>query len=139
MYTTQQQMIDRFGQAELIQLTDRDGTAGAIVAAVLDAAGVAADAIIDTHLSGRYQLPLASVPTVLISIGADLRRFNLYDDAAPEQITKRYDEAMKLLRAIAKGEISLGLTAAGDAPGPAGTAQMESGGRVFDRADTGFI
>lgn len=139
MYTTQQQMVDRFGLEELIQLTDRDGTAGTIVTTVLDAAGVSADAVIDTHLQGRYQLPVAAVPQVLVGIGADLRRYFLYDAAASEQVTKRYDEAMKLLRAIAKGEISLGLTAAGEAAGPAGLAQMQSGGRIFDRADSGFI
>lgn len=132
-YTTQQEMIDRFGEAEVVQLTDRDGSAGAIVAQVLDQAIADADAEIDGYLAGGgYTLPLASVPAILSRIGADITRYHLYDDAATEDVRRRYDRAVALLAAIAKGTVSLG---AGDPQGSADAPQTVAPTRVFTRDD----
>ena len=112
-YVTKQQMIDRFGEAELIQLTDRATPAtNAIVDAVLDEARADATATIDGYLAGRYATPLASVPVIVERIAADIARYALYDNAAPEQITKRYDDAMRELMRIRRGEIVLDVAAA---------------------------
>lgn len=132
-YATQQDMVERFGEQELIQLTDRDGTAGAIVTAVLDRALEDADAEIDGYLAaGGYTLPLASVPPILSRIGADITRYHLYDDAATEEVRRRYDRAVALLEAIAKGTVSLG---AGDPQGSAGSPETVAPTRVFTRDD----
>lgn len=108
-YATQAQMIDRFGQPELIQLTDRDGSAGAIVAAVLDAALLDADEEIDSYLRGVRALPLASpIPERLVRVACDLARYHLYDDHAPEGVRTRYQDGIRWLRDVASGRASLG-------------------------------
>ncbi|BBL70331.1 gp436 family protein [Methylogaea oryzae] len=130
-YAVKQDLIDRYGEAELIQLTDR-ASLGIIDDTVLGQAIGDAAAEIDGYLSGRYQLPLASVPSVLVRIACDIARYRLYDQAAAEQVTKRYDDAVAMLRSIAKGELSLGTDGA-SAPTVANTAQIESAGSVFSR------
>lgn len=142
-YCTKQDLIDRFGEAELIQLTDRPdpatgATTGAIVDSVLNQAIADADAEINGYLA-KYTLPLATVPTVLVRSACDLARYFLMDDAATAQATKRYEAVLKFLREVGKGAISLGVDASGNKPTPNDGAVMESGGRVFGRDDNGFL
>lgn len=133
-YVTQQQLVDRFGEEELIQLTDRANT-GTIDAAVLNQAISDAGSEIDGYLAGRYQLPLATVPSILALYCGDIARYRLYDDVAREEVRKRYDDAIEFLRLVAKGTVRLGA----DEPASAGGAQMETGGRVFGRDQGGFL
>lgn len=109
-YITQAQLIDRFGQPELIQLTDRDGSAGAIVTAVLDAAIMDASEEIDSYLRVVRTLPLpAPVPARLVRVAGDLARYHLYDDRATEEVRTRYEDAIRWLRDVAAGRASLGV------------------------------
>jgi phage gp36-like protein len=113
-YASKQEMIDRFGQDELIQLTDRSNPpTGAIVDSVLDAALADADAEINGYLQARYTLPLASVPLLVSRLARDIARYFLYDDQVPETIGDRYRAAVKTLDQISKGVIQLGLDQAG--------------------------
>lgn len=139
MYVTQQQLIDRFGETELVQLTDRDGTAGGIVVDVLDGAIADASAEADAYVGVRYELPMAVVPDALVRVVADMVRYRLYDDAAPEQVRKRYEDAVKFLRELAAGTVSIGALPAGSTLTAQGEAQMTSGGRTFSRDDQSFI
>ena len=108
-YATQAQMIARFGEQELIQLTDRDGLLGAIVTAVLDAALLDADEEIDSYLRGVRALPLvAPIPERLVRVACDLARYHLYDDHAPEGVRTRYQGGIRWLRDVASGKASLG-------------------------------
>jgi len=133
-YATKQNMIDRFDQAELIQLTDRGvPPTGAIVDAVLNSALADADAEIDGYLVGAYQLPLSSVPKNLTMLACDIARYKLYDDRATEHVRQRYDDAVKYLVRVGKGELSLGLDAT-DQPAPSSNAPMVDGPeRTFSR------
>jgi phage gp36-like protein len=134
-YATRQDMLDRFGEQRLIELTDPN--AQFIVDDTLDRALTDADGDIDTHLELRYALPLPAVPTSLKRIACDLARYYLYGDAAPELVVKRYDAAMRFLRAIADGSVQLGVP---DSAAPAADfAEIQGGGNVFDRSDNGFI
>jgi phage gp36-like protein len=135
-YVTQQQLIDRFGEAELIQLTDRENT-GAIDAVVLAQAIGDAGAEIDGYLASRYQLPIAPPPAILTLYAGDIVRYRLYDDGATEEVRKSYDDAIKFVRLVGEGKLRLG--AAADEPVASGGAQMESGGRVFGRDQGGFL
>lgn len=135
-YNTKQNMIDRYGEEELIQLTDRVA-AGVIDDAVLNQGIADAAAEIDGYLGGRYQLPLAVTPPILTVYACDMTRYRLYDDAATEQVEKRYQDAIKFLRFAADGKVQLGPTADGGKPTPAGGAVMESGGRIWGRGTSG--
>jgi len=130
-YTTQAALIDRFGEEELLQLADRDGD-GVIDTAVVDQAITDADAEIDGYLgAGGYTVPLDPAPTVIASLSADITRYRLHDDLAPPAVRTRYEDARRMLEAIAAGRVSLG---ANDATGSAGSPEFEAPGRVFSRS-----
>lgn len=137
-YATQADMTERFGEQEIIELTDREQT-GAIGTDVLDRALADADSLIDGYLATRYTLPLASTPTVLTRIACDLARYGLYDDEAPKQVTERYQAAIAFLKAVSRGEVTLGAPAVTEGAAT-GTADIQSGGRIFGRDQGhGFI
>lgn len=122
-YATKQNLIDRFGEDELIQITDRHTrsdpeNSGTIDTVVLDQAIADADAEINGYLNA-YALPLSVVPANLIRIACDITRYYLYDDQDIETVTKRYDSAIAYLRMVASGKISLGADVAGNVPAEA--------------------
>jgi phage gp36-like protein len=137
-YCTEQDLIDAFGEDELIRLTDRDSI-GAIDSAVLARAQSSAEGEIDGYLISRFGAPVNPAPKVLVRICCDITRYYLYDDMATDQVTKRYDDAVKFLKAVAKGELHLGVDGNGDKPASSNLAQMETGGHVFGRDDSGFM
>jgi phage gp36-like protein len=99
-YAVKQDLIDRFGQLESQQLTDKaTPPAGAINDVVLGRALADADGAIDSALRRRYTLPLASVPKILVRVACDLARYFLYEDTAAELMRRSaaQDEAMKFL------------------------------------------
>lgn len=141
-YATKAEMVERFGEQELIELTDRNGTAGAIVDSVLDAALADASADIDGYLGGRYPLPLAVVPKVLNRHACDLARYYLYDNRLDDThpAARRYKAAIRLLEQVAAGKVQLGLDAEGEALDTHDQAEMESQPTVFSREQSkGFI
>lgn len=107
-YAIQQDMIDRFGEDEIIQLTDRDGL-GVVNTDVLDRAFEDAQDLIDSYLRKRFTLPLSSVPRILKGIACAIARKKLFDDGAPEEVTNNYKEAVDQLKQISKGQMDIGL------------------------------
>lgn len=130
-YATQQNMIDRFGEQELIELTDHANT-GAINATVLGQALADADAEINAYLTSRYTLPLASVPPILVKFAADVARYQLYDTRASEQVKARYDDAIKFFKMLASGAVSLGLDPVNQPVADVGGVQVNAAARVFN-------
>lgn len=130
-YATQQNMIDRYGEQELIELTDR-AQLGVIDATALAGALVDADAEINAYLVSRYSLPLASVPPVLTRFASDIARYMLYDTRAPEQVKDRYDAAIKFFKLIADGKASLGLDPVSLPVADVGGVQVSAPDRVFN-------
>jgi len=138
-YCTKQDLIDRFGYDELINLTDRRNT-GVIDDTVLSQAIADASAEMDGYLASRYSLPLITVPQALKPLCCDIARYKLYDEQASEQVTKRFDAAIKFLFSVSKGEISLGVDSLGSKAISTDLAQMQSAGSVFSRKKSqGFI
>ncbi len=132
-YATLQNLIDRFGEDELLRLSDHAGN-GAIDANVVDGKLADADAEIDGYLAGRYTLPLQTVPEALRRIACDVARYHLHDDRATEQVTKRYDDAIKFLRMVSKGDVQLGVDTGGNSPVVSAAPDYYSEAPVFDRA-----
>jgi phage gp36-like protein len=136
-YAVKQDMIDRFALAELIQLTDRTGGAVAVNDTVINQALADADAEVDGYLMGRYALPLASVPKILVGVACDVARYRLYDDRSTEQVTKRYDDAIKFLKLVADGKVSLGINATNAVTPTTGGAASFGNDRVFTSSTLG--
>ena len=105
-YCTKQNLIDRFTETELIQLSDRDNL-GVIDDTVLNQAITDSDAEINGYLN-RYTLPLVNVPANMVSMACDIARYHLYDDGMIEQVQIRYNSAIAYLVQVAKGVITLG-------------------------------
>ncbi|MDF0377693.1 DUF1320 domain-containing protein [Methylophilus sp. YYY-1] len=111
-YATQQDMVSRFGNREMVALTDRDNT-GVIDASVLSGGLTAADNEINVYLAGRYDLPLASTPTIVRDFACDIARYRLCSSEVTEtkEIRDRYKDAVAFFTKVSRGEISLGLNA----------------------------
>lgn len=137
-YCTLQDLIERYSSDELIQLTD-DTNVGEIDESVVAQAIADADGEIDGYLSGKFAAPITPIPKPLVRIACDIARYYLYDDGATDQVTKRYNDAIAFLKGVAKGDITIGVTAAGEKPASQNTVRLESGGNVFNRKDKSFI
>lgn len=141
MYATEQDMINRFSEQEIILLTERQHALDSIDSAVLTQAIADASAEIDGYLVSRYTLPLNHVPPVLARICCDIARYFLCNENAPEHIATRYQDALKFLKSVGEGKLSLGADALGNSAATnANTAHIESAGSVFARDKSkGFI
>lgn len=104
-------MVARFGEREVAQLTNRDGL-DVVDADVLDEALADANAEVHGYLATRYRVPPDPVPRLLVRVACDVARYRLYDDAAPDEVRRRYEDAVRLLKSVADGGVSLGADAA---------------------------
>ena len=131
-YCTQQNLIDRFGEPELIQLTDRAGTLGAIDSAIVAAAIADADAEIDSYLTD-YTLPLSPVPANFERLACDIARYYLYEDQMIDIVQERYKNAVRYLEQVASGKITLSVDASGSAPAVADGVEFTAAESIFSR------
>lgn len=134
-YATQQDLIDRFGELELVQRTDRENIPPTTIDDVVVAKALAdADAEINGYIAARYALPLTLVPASLVKRASDMARYFLHGEAASEAIRTAYEDAVKWLTNVSKGVVQLGLTAAGDATSSAtGGPQISAQPPTFNR------
>lgn len=132
MYATRDDLNAAFGPDMVERLAARHGVDD-------DATTVAralshADGVIDGRLSVRFTLPLPVVPDVLRDIACDLAIARLASDSTSltDDLKRREDQAMASLKAIAKGEMNLGLPVAhqGERPQP---IVSSTGGKLFSR------
>jgi phage gp36-like protein len=134
MYSTKNDILNQIDEETLIELTDDDKT-GVVNETVLNANITDADSEINSYLEGNYTIPLSPVPARIRSISVDITIYNLYsrrDDTIPEIRKERYENAMKYLEAVSKGEINLGTSAIQPTTTP-DTAVIESQTRKFTR------
>ncbi len=120
-YATVADMLARFSEAELAQLTDPD--TGTVNAARVETKLDDAQAAIDGRIGQIYRLPLQGcakpvtapgsqpervVPPQLVRIACDLARFWLRDGVSEDSdVYRRYKAAMAELQAIAEGKAQL--------------------------------
>ncbi len=116
-YVTAAEMIKKFGEAEIIQLTDNEEPYQYVINhEKLDSAIEEAVSEIDGFVLGRYPQPLQVIPPFLKNIGCHIARYHLCTLAIAENdpIKVRYDDALKKLKMISKGEMGLGGSPAGE-------------------------
>lgn len=137
-YCTKQDLIDRFGERELIQLTDRATPPASVIDDTVVARAIAdATALADGYIGKAYSLPLATVPEVLTKLTADVARYYLHfkgvDKDSP--IQRAYDQALSYFRDVAKGVVQLVETDTGEEPPAPGGDQIQvaAPARVFSR------
>ncbi|WP_306148909.1 MULTISPECIES: gp436 family protein [unclassified Roseibium] len=135
-YATQQDLIERFGEEELIQLTDRTNLpASTIDANVVAAALSDAENLANSYLAKRFQLPLEPVPEVLTRTISEITRYFLHGRRTDKDdpVTRDYLKALAWLKDAAKGLVELDV--AGTTPDQSGNGQVqfEAPDRVFSR------
>lgn len=100
----------RFGEQEIDDLIGADNDADPVVTGDVEKLGRAcedATTLIDGYMASRYSLPLASVPDIVVNWAADIARFRLWDDHAPEEVRRRYEDTLEQLQQLSKGIIAL--------------------------------
>ena len=136
-------MVQRFGNSELLHLTDPTGSntvdAALVALALADAGGE-----VDSYLAAVLTEPLTVVPPRIVSVACDLARYRLYALAGgePEQVQERYDAAVRWLKDIATGKARLAIPPAAGEDVAAHGAGVAAGTRtlVFDgTAETGYL
>ncbi len=124
-YATVQDMIDRFGERELIQLTAGAGADAIVDADKVERALADAQSLVDGSVGAVYQLPLTGCakpapapgdpgavvmvpPPALTRAVCDVARYYLYDQVAPEhEVFVRYKAAQQTLQSLADGKTVL--------------------------------
>lgn len=134
MYASASDLLDRYPEQDLVQLTD---PAGAELNPVkLERALADASSEIDGYLLGRYLLPLVQVPEILRLLACDIAMYRLQalrPMAGIEDARKRYEDATRYLKLVSTGEVQLGLSTA-DAPAQQGAGpEVVSSRRTFSR------
>lgn len=133
MYATKQDMIDRYGETPLVELTDRvEPYTNAVVDSVMTMALGEATAIINAYISGRYQLPSDSVPLVLVGHTCVIAYYKLHRGRYPDEVRKEYDDTLSFLKAVSRGEAKIDIAGI-EAPSSVADARVEGPSRIFNR------
>ena len=119
MYASTGDLELRFGEAELVALTDRSDS-GMYDDDFIGAAIADASAEIDSYIGARYALPLPGTPPLLRRLCCDIARYRLYDDSPTEAVSTLYQQAVRQLQAIAAGATQLTCPGAGPAQAQGG-------------------
>ena len=105
-YASLDDLKKKFGQDELIALTDRVNQT-TINANIVTRALEDADAEINIYLLKRYQLPLSDTFPLLTILACDIARFRLHTTDPSDEVRKRYQDAKQMLEDIAHGTYDL--------------------------------
>lgn len=138
-YSTQTDLEEQISQAELIQLTD-DAGSGSVDTSAVARAVADADAEIDSYCGGRYTMPFSPVPVIIRKFSVDMAIYNLFSRRSvlkvPEERQKRYDNAIRFFRDLAKGLISLGADSPAESSDGLPQATRTKDDRVFSLGKT---
>lgn len=111
-YCVKADILEQLDEDVLIQLTD-DADAGAVDDDVVTRAISDSDAEIEGYCGTRYELPFSPVPVMIRKLSVDISIYNLYARrrGVPEDRQKRYDNAIRFLRDVSLGRVTLGADA----------------------------
>lgn len=109
-YVSQTDLERRFGAERLVELTQDDTSLDTVDTDVLAEVIADAEAMVDGYVGARYSLPLSSPPAILTRLAAILTWYQLHErrHGAPENVAKDYANAMRSLRDISSGVLTLG-------------------------------
>lgn len=132
-YATLTDIERQIDSADLIQLTDDERT-GDVDTDVVTRAIADADEEIDGYIGSRLAVPLDPVPGIIRKMSVDIAIYNLYSRRRaeiPEARRDRYNDAIRFIRSVAKGEISMGANDPGGNPPTASGISSSGCDQVF--------
>jgi phage gp36-like protein len=139
MYATADQFIATFGEREAAEVSNLDAARNTEPNYdAIEAALETASAEIDSYLArAGYELPLASVPAILMKRACDIARYHLEHRNTRDEVVARYKDAIMWLRDVARGIASVGPIGATSGNSPASGSNAlwggDRGGAVFNR------
>ncbi|GGB55079.1 hypothetical protein GCM10011316_28960 [Roseibium aquae] len=141
-YAVLEDLIDRFGEDELFQLTDRTNRPASTIDTGIVAAHLSdAENLADSYLAKRYRLPLDPVPEVLTRIVCDIARATLHGRTMDKDdpVAKAKEDAVAWLKDVVKGLVQLEAEGLAPEQPSGGTVQVRGPDRVFSKDSlTGF-
>lgn len=124
-YCTLQQLIDRYSERLLVEVSDRgEAATGMVDAALIERAIADADALIDGYLKVRYALPIADVPRLVTDLSLRVAIYYAHGQVVADKVRDDYREALKTLQQIAQGLLRLDI--AGVEPPSSGGAEVRT-------------
>lgn len=136
MYATLADMLARYDEADLVQLTDQAGSGTIDEARVATALQDATDEI-DGYVAAKYRTGTPPVPARLVKIACIIARHALFRDTAPDAVVKARDAAIAELRDIARGIIKLDDGSGEQLQTRPGAIVVDRRERIFGRDDMG--
>jgi len=130
-YATQADMEIKYGEKDLIELSDRAFT-GEIASAVIEAALADAAALIDGYVGKRYQVPVMPVPSLLNRLAMVIAYYELHNGRYSDQVRAAYDDALRTLANISGGIMTLPVA------GTTSEAESAAAEVVYDMAPRQF-
>ncbi len=137
MYCTVDDVRKQIADSTLRVLTQDDPNDPDYNLSILNDAIADTSEKIDAALRGRYSLPLTQASSFLKSLAVDLVRHQLYmrrpdGGELPEGVVRSYKTANDNLKAVAKGELSLGIKSTGESQPENGPWRVKAPKRRFD-------
>lgn len=127
-YATQAELLERYGESMLIDLTDRADPPANVIDATVVARGLTdADAEIDGYLATKYALPLQATPDLVRNLALAIAIYKLHRNTVSDKVRQDYEDARSTLKLISEGKMRL--NAAGIEPAGNGA----SGVQITDR------
>lgn len=133
-YSVKADILKQISNDELAQLSSDSGTV--VDDAVVDKAIADADSVIDSYVAKRLSVPLtAPVPARVNQLSVTIALYHLFSRRSnrtgmDDTILKNYDDAIRFLELVAKGQVTVGI----DPPPAASTdqkAEFNSNDRRF--------
>jgi phage gp36-like protein len=133
-YCTQSDILEQISLDQLIAATD-DTNAGIVDVSAVARAIADADAEIDGYAAGRYTVPFATVPAMIRKMSVDISIYHIFSRrmGAPAFRKERYDNAVRFLKSVAGGVVSLGADDPGSAAADGIEASTTEDDRIFTR------
>ena len=136
-YANLNDLVDRAGEDEILQVADRDDD-GIADPDVVAASLTHADNTINGYLATRFAMPLAAVPPITITWAVAIARYHLHRDTPPDYVVRDYKEALAQLKDAARGLLDLpGVDGITPPATSSGSVRIEGPEPVFSRDKLG--
>jgi phage gp36-like protein len=122
-YVTEEDFEEEFGRTELDDLL-----AGG---ADFERVNAGAESLVNGYIGAKYPLPLTGTPDLVRAWTLDVTRYRLWDEHAPEEVRRRYEDAIAQLRDVAAGKMALPPDASGTSAATAVEFDAYSDERIF--------
>lgn len=124
-YATLADLINRAGEAEILQIADRnrDGAADpdVVEAAIRDGMNT-----VNGYIGAKYALPLISVPGLVRTWTVSIARYVLHRNTPPDHVRTDFEDAIAALKDVAAGRLTLPVEADAVAPSTVAGQVMSS-------------